>query len=203
MPKAFSVQEREAIREQLKMEARQCLQTLGMKKTTVDELVKRIHIPKGTFYLFYASKELLFFDVLMDFHNAIQAELIAVLHQQQAFDTKGLVSVLYSLFKRVDGSFLATMIQNRDIELLMRKLPPHIVQDHMQADDLSMERFLSLLPVSIEEHKIQVFSAALRAVFLSMLYKDQVGQGVFDEALQLLLTGIVSQLLEETHDNSR
>ncbi len=201
MPKAFSVQERETIREQLKMEARQCLQTLGMKKTTVDELVGRVRIPKGTFYLFYASKELLFFDVLMDFHNAMQAELIAALQQQQAFDAKGLVSVLYSLFKRVDGSFLATMIQNHNIELLMRKLPPQLVQEHMQTDDLSMERFLSLLPVSIDEHRVQVFSAALRAVFLSMLHKAEIGQAVFDEALQLMLTGIVSQLLEETHDN--
>ncbi len=203
MPKAFSVQERETIREQLKMEARQCLQTLGMKKTTVDELVKRVHIPKGTFYLFYASKELLFFDVLMDFHNDIQADLLSGLEQKESIDTESLVCLLYSLFKRVDGSFLATMIQNHDIELLMRKLPAHIVQEHMQADDLSMEQFLSLLPVSIDEDRIQVFSAALRAIFLTMLHKAEIGAAVFDEALQLLLTGIVSQLLEETHDNGR
>lgn len=203
MPKAFSVQKRETIREQLKMEARQCLQTLGMKKTTVDELVKRVHIPKGTFYLFYASKELLFFDVLMDFHNDIQADLLSGLEQKESIDTESLVCLLYSLFKRVDGSFLATMIQNRDIELLMRKLPAHIIQEHMQFDDLNMEQFLSLLPVSIDEDRIQVFSAALRAIFLTMLHKAEIGAAVFDEALQLLLTGIVSQLLEETHDNGR
>ncbi|MDY4210978.1 MAG: TetR/AcrR family transcriptional regulator [Treponema sp.] len=34
-----------------------------MKKTTVDELVKRTGIPKGTFYLFYPSKEILLFDI--------------------------------------------------------------------------------------------------------------------------------------------
>lgn len=44
----------------------------GVKKTTVDELVKRVSIPKGTFYLFYPSKEQLFFDVFLDKHNAIQ-----------------------------------------------------------------------------------------------------------------------------------
>lgn len=71
MPKALSVQERETIQNLLKNEARQCLHTLGIKKTTVDELVRRVRIPKGTFYLFYPSKELLFFDVLLDFHNAL------------------------------------------------------------------------------------------------------------------------------------
>lgn len=201
MPKALSAQERETIQNRLKSEARQCLRTLGIKKTTVDELVGRVHIPKGTFYLFYQSKELLFFDVLMDFHNELQADLISVVEQQQTLNTKNLVTILYSLFKRVDGSFLAAMIQNNDIELLMRKLPPQLVQDHQRTDDLSMERFLSLLPLTLEEHRVQVFSAALRAVFLSMLHKSEIGEDVFDEALLLMLTGIVAQLLEETHDN--
>ena len=31
------------------------MQKKGVKKTTVDELVKRVGIPKGTFYLFYPS----------------------------------------------------------------------------------------------------------------------------------------------------
>lgn len=201
MPKALSAQERETIQNRLKSEARQCLHTLGIKKTTVDELVGRVHIPKGTFYLFYQSKELLFFDVLMDFHNELQADLISVVEQQQTLNTKDLVTILYSLFKRIDGSFLAAMIQNNDIELLMRKLPPQLVQDHQRTDDLSMERFLSLLPLTLEEHRVQVFSAALRAVFLSMLHKSEIGEDVFDEALLLMLTGIVAQLLEETHDN--
>ncbi len=203
MPKAFSEQERDTIRKQLKMEARQCLQTLGMKKTTVDELVTRVHIPKGTFYLFYASKELLFFDVVMDFHNDIQAELLSAMDLKQPVDAQGLVEVLYSLFKRVDGSFLAAMIQNHDIELLMRKLPLQLVQDHMQDDDLNLQQFLSLVPVHLEEQRIQVFSAALRAVFLTMLHKAEIGESFFDEALQVLLQGVVTQLLEENHDKGR
>ncbi len=35
------------------------MQEKGVKKTTVDELVKRVGIPKGTFYLFYPSKDCL------------------------------------------------------------------------------------------------------------------------------------------------
>jgi len=34
-----------------------------------------------------------------------------------------------------------------------------------------------------------------------MLHKSEIGEDVFDEALLLMLTGIVAQLLEETHDN--
>ncbi|MFH1513530.1 MAG: helix-turn-helix domain-containing protein, partial [Bacillota bacterium] len=59
MPKSFSDAERAYIKERLLREAEACLAAYGVRKTTVDELVRRAGIPKGTFYLFYASKEAL------------------------------------------------------------------------------------------------------------------------------------------------
>lgn len=66
MPRTFSEQERTYIQEQLRAEAKKCLATYGIRKTTVDELVRRVGIPKGTFYLFYESKERLLFEVIME-----------------------------------------------------------------------------------------------------------------------------------------
>ena len=76
MPKSYSNSEREYIIKKLKQEAEYCLTQYGVKKTSVDELVKRVSIPKGTFYLFYRSKELLFFDVFLEKHNEIQGNLL-------------------------------------------------------------------------------------------------------------------------------
>ncbi len=59
MPKSYSDKERDN-NKRLKEEARLCMEQYGIRKTTVDELVKRVKIPKGTFYLFFQSKELLF-----------------------------------------------------------------------------------------------------------------------------------------------
>ena len=44
-------------------ETRHCAVTLGMKKTSVDQLTKAVGIAKGSFYKFYESKEMLFFAV--------------------------------------------------------------------------------------------------------------------------------------------
>ena len=52
MPKSYSDQEREYIKKRLKDEATKCLIQYGVRRTTVDEIVKRVNIPKGTFYLF-------------------------------------------------------------------------------------------------------------------------------------------------------
>ena len=56
MPRAYSDQERAYIRKRLHEEAVLCIKQYGMRKTSVDELVQRVNIPKGTFYLFYPSK---------------------------------------------------------------------------------------------------------------------------------------------------
>ena len=71
MPKIYSDEEKKKIVEKLKKEANILMQERGVKKTTVDELVKRAGIPKGTFYLFYPSNEMLLFDVAQDFHAQV------------------------------------------------------------------------------------------------------------------------------------
>lgn len=198
MPRALSQQERASIQTRLKAEAAQCLQTLGVKKTTVDELVRRVNIPKGTFYLFYPSKELLFFDVIMEFHDETQHSLITTLENtEQPLGIEDLTAILFDLFKRVEGSFLATLIQRQDLELLIRKLPPEVITQHTQTDDLNMDRFLSFLPVQLDEAQLSIFSGALRAIFLMMLHTQEVGVDVFDDVMRLMLRGIVSQILEE------
>ena len=60
---AFTDYETEQLRRALLKETRHCAVTLGMKKTSVDQLTKAVGIAKGSFYKFYESKEMLFFAV--------------------------------------------------------------------------------------------------------------------------------------------
>ena len=71
---AFTDYETEQLRKALLKETRRCAVTLGMKKTSVDQLTKAVGIAKGSFYKFYESKEMLFFAVL----EGIHAELYEV-----------------------------------------------------------------------------------------------------------------------------
>ena len=52
MPKKYSQSERENIRKDLIRQAERCLYYKGIGGTSVDELVRAVRIPKGTFYLF-------------------------------------------------------------------------------------------------------------------------------------------------------
>lgn len=57
---AFTDYETEQLRKALLKETRHCAVTLGMKKTSVEQLTKAVGIAKGSFYRFYESKEMLF-----------------------------------------------------------------------------------------------------------------------------------------------
>ena len=62
MPK-FTESEKQAIQETLLREGEKLFVEYGLKKVTVDELVKAAGIAKGSFYSFYSNKEHLYMDI--------------------------------------------------------------------------------------------------------------------------------------------
>ncbi len=196
MPRALTDNERDHIRQRLMEEAENCLRQYGVRKTTVDELTKKARIPKGTFYLFYESKELLFYDVLLKFHESIQQELLHKLGELSGCITPdAMTDLLFTFYQRVESSFLYPLLTGGEIELLMQKLSPELIAAHAQTDDFQVEQLIHLVP-GIDAKRVPHFSAALRAVFLSMLHKREVGEPVFPAALYILIRGVVLQLFE-------
>lgn len=196
MPKTLSEGERAYIAERLKTEAKACLATYGIRKTTIDELVKRVGIPKGTFYLFYESKERLLFDVILEFNDEIQSQLLREIAKLQTSPTVDTLSdIIVRLYRKLDESFIPRVMQNGELEYFMRSLPPELSQMHAAHDQSAVEQLLRMLP-GMQTKRAEVFSAALRSIFLSILYKDEIGPDIFDDTLRVLIRGVVIQLLE-------
>lgn len=197
MPKKFTQTEKEYINKRLKEAAKECLVQYGVKRTTVDELVRRVNIPKGTFYLFYESKEILLFEVINEIHDEIQRKLLRdVIIITSGLTIDNLTDFLYQLYQVVNETGLMELTVNGELELLMRKLPEEIVKDHLEKDDDIMKQLMEALPLK-KSINIEVFSGAFRAIFLTMLHRREIGDNVYDETLKLLLRGMVIQLMEE------
>ena len=196
LPKAYSDSERAVIRDRLIEEAGLCLALYGIRKTTVDEIVRRVHIPKGTFYLFYESKERLLFDVVMKLNDDIQAEMLKrVSALSGSPDAEALTNLIFGLYQSLGDSFLPKLISDGELDLLMRKLPDEMARLHKERDDLSALKLAAMLP-GIDAADAEVFSAALRGIFLSLMYKREVGEEVFDEALRVMIRGVAIQMIE-------
>ena len=81
---AFTEQKNAMIRKDLLDEALRCAVTIGMRKTSVEQLTEAVGIAKGSFYKFFPSKELLFFAVLENIH----AETYAVAEKADRKSTR-------------------------------------------------------------------------------------------------------------------
>ena len=179
MPKRYSEEERAYIRKRLKEEAVSCMGQFGIRRTTVDEIVKRVNIPKGTFYLFYKSKELLLFDVIQEQHELINQKLYQEISRfsHEPFSVEKLTDVIFEFYKMTE-------------EMPMFQL----MDSHLQDDTDSIQKLFSFLPVK-KEVDIKVVSAAFHAIYYATLHKDEIGEDGYDEALRMLIQGLITQVL--------
>ena len=187
MAKAFDDNERKLIKDKLKEGALLFIQQQGVRKTSVDELVKYANISKGAFYLFYTSKELLFFDTIIDYHKKLEKEFL------NAVDT--LTYIISDLLINNKPYFVSIFV-NSDVEYLNRKLPQEVLSKHVDDDVMLANELLKFIPES-KSIDTKVFAGALRAAFLTILNEKTIGTDIYNEVFKFIVRGIVQQLFKD------
>ena len=196
MPKSYSDQERAYITKRLKEEAAACMGQFGIRRTTVDEIVRRVHIPKGTFYLFYPSKELLLFEVIQEQHEQVNRELVQALSGLAGASptAEDITDVIFSFYRMTEDMPVFRLMDSEDIELLVRKLPQEVVKAHLREDTDTIRKLLTLLPAK-KDVDLEVLSAAFHAIYYATLHKKEIGEAHYEQALRLLIHGVVTQII--------
>lgn len=199
MPKSYTEKERTAIASALRCAAMESMLHSGVKKTTVDNLAKKVRIPKGTFYLFYPSKEMLLYDALMEKEEETHRLLAAKLTDIKAnFTLESLTQLLYDFFQIGFNLGILPLMISGELDVLMRKLPDEVVAEHIARDDDFLTVFRELFP-AMQPKILADYSAAFRAVFFTAAYQREIGEG-YDRALRLLIRGLVIQMWEDRDD---
>lgn len=196
MPKAYSDQEKEYIRKRLKEEAAKCLAQYGIKRTTVDEIVQRVKIPKGTFYLFYQSKEMLLFEVILEQHDLIEEKLWKEISSidPQDLNAEKLTDIIVGFYQMAGEMPILKLLNSGEVELLARKLPPEVLEEHLGHDNAMVDRLFASFPIK-NNVDTRALSAAFRAIYFSTLHKEEIGEEYYEEGLRLMVLGLINQLL--------
>lgn len=200
MATAFSDNEKELIRKRLNEVAQECLRKYGVRKTTVDQIVQMAGISKGSFYSFYAGKEILFFMVLEEYQKSIIDELVNKFGKEDNVGIDKFTELIYELYQNIRQSFIMNIIQNKEFEYLIRKLPKELIINHHSLDDILTKKIFSYINIK-KDINIGVVTASLRAIFMSMVYVEEVGEKDFDEVLRLLIKGLAQQIVEGDYSN--
>ena len=86
------------------------------------------------------------------------------------------------------------ILDKDEVELLARKLPREVIDSHFQDDTDTVEKMLSMLPIK-KDVDVKIISAAFHAIYFATLHKDDIGNEHYDDALRLLIYGIVKQIM--------
>ena len=195
MARAFSEEEKTKIKESLLDAAQDLISRQGVQKTTVDEIVEECHIAKGSFYAFYKTKELLFWDVILRWHSELEDMMFGRMQEITQITEENLSDFIYDAYMLCFDCGLGYVITNGDIEYLIRKLPSEVVDAHIANEDDRLIKLLMQLP-QFESLDADLFSAAFRGLFLMLPYKKEIGPR-FEEVFKLCIRGVVIQMFSK------
>ena len=117
MPRAFTAVEKEKIRERLFAAGRSCFTRYGLKKTTIDDLVKPAGIAKSSYYLFFDSKEALYVELMMAEMPAMMKRLLDVSFAATDDTREALVRLLKAIVHEIETNKFARIMFNDPSEL--------------------------------------------------------------------------------------
>lgn len=139
---AFTDYETEQLRKALLKETRHCAVTLGMKKTSVDQLTKAVGIAKGSFYKFYESKEMLFFAVLENIHSELYGVADHALSEANGLPpSERAAKAVLAVCRRLSDTGDMVFIEH-DAKLLLQRLPDDIKNVHYHDDEAHIRQLL-------------------------------------------------------------
>ena len=189
---AFTERQNESIRSDLIREARRCGVTIGMRKTSVEQLTEAVGISKGSFYKFFDSKELLFFVVLEDIHTecfaAARKSLMGNAHLPAADRA---AAAILAACRWLSETQAFVFIEN-DAEFLLHRLPEEVKTAHYHDDETHIRALL-------EESGLQprggmaLAAATVRGLILTVSHQEQIG-ALYPQVLETLVRGACREL---------
>lgn len=197
--KGFSDHEKAFIHKQLIHNGRELFSKLGFKKTSIAELTKAAGIAQGTFYLFFQSKEELYFEIMEAEEEAIRNQLLQDPNLSGKLTKDKLVHFLKKGLTIVENTPLfQQMFTDNIMEQIMRKLPPEKLAEHLAKD---RDVFFPLISKWQKENSIihietDVIMSLFRSLIILSFQKQMIGEEHYEHTMSLLIEFIAEGLLK-------
>ena len=182
---AFSAEENAAIRETLLREARRCAVTLGLRKTSVEQLTEAAGISKG-----------LFFEVLEDIHSEVYQLAEQVLEEGKDLPPdERIANVLLTACSRLSEIGAMKFIEE-DSAYLLRRIPAQVKAEHYHSDEVHIRDLLEESGLT-PRGGIALAAATIRGLILTVSHQEQIG-ALYPQVLETLTRGACEELFPRT-----
>lgn len=184
MPRAFDEREREQISVQLKQVALKMFSASGVAKISVDQLTRSVGIAKGSFYRFYESKEMLYFELLEEAQNRLRAPLLQRPRQSGQPMRASLERKLRTLFRKIsEEPLIQFMGREQELNAILRRVSAQRLQQHQRVDQDFLERFIACWNSKPEAPPRDQVAACVTLILLIGLKSHFIGERLLPYAL--------------------
>lgn len=193
MPK-FTDQEKCNIQKSLLTEGESLFISYGLKKVTIDDIVRKVNIAKATFYKFYEGKEYLFLDIVQRQQKSIYEILNDVLIQSETMsDLERVKKVFFEMSMLMPKYPMLTGIDEETIRLISRKVSPQRIEVYKKQGFDAVK--------TIENHGIkfkydsEVVSQLFHILYESWIKLQEQPEDMQKKLIDIMLEGILQQIL--------
>jgi AcrR family transcriptional regulator len=122
MPKIYSNERKLEIKEQLFDAGLELIQQSGLKGMNIDVLTKKVGIAQGTFYNFFASKEILVFYLVKRYQEQLNHKIEDIVLKKGCLERSELQTVYHDMMLSDEQNVLR-FLKREDIQTLLLRLP--------------------------------------------------------------------------------
>lgn len=190
----FTEQEKEIINSKLLIEGEKLFALHGLKKVTVDDLVAAVNISKGSFYVFYPSKEHLYVEINFRLQKELFTSIETTIKKKKYKNHRDLAKDVIML--SLTGVITSPILSQIDLSLmdyLQRKISSDIFENHMYSDIRILEILEDLGVVFLVPHTVIIKSLYSVLSCLEQFKEDEE----LNMIQNLLVNGIIQQVVAE------
>ena len=197
MPRSFTEKEKEKITEALIKTGMEKFGRYGLKKTTIDEIVRDAGIAKGSFYQFFPSKEALMFACIEHLEKEIRENDIYPLMSRK--ETAGnILEELFNVeFELSEKYPLLSILDNpQEFEILFRSVPEDQLTGHFQSDSLLAWKMMTGLYPEKKwtDEEIGIVTGLIRGLLMLRIHKKIIGEEIYADVIKLLSKALAEGL---------
>jgi len=190
MPRSFTEQEKDNIRNALIAECKKSWSLLGYKKTSVSELCAAVGISTGAFYAFFDSKEALFMATMESFQHSTLQMFKEILNPATK---ENLCVALKKLYQEYAENDIITKRHTPDYKALLNKLPAEWLAQHRANSEKNMVHSFFAPGLKLKKSKDDVHKI-LDTLLLTVANKEMHDNHY--EIFCLLLDCVIHELYE-------
>jgi AcrR family transcriptional regulator len=179
MPKWFSEQDKEKIRNKLLEHGYKFFSTYGFKKTSIDDIARAAGISKGAFYRFYESKEMLFMDVIEQVEITVRIKIMELIDAPGQSPRVRLFNILKGAFAIFQELPILRNFSGNDFDLIFRMVPADKFQEHIASDSEFFQELFNRceaaeIPIKVKAGQIVGLLYPLVIAFLNNKESDKM-----------------------------